>query len=290
MILDLTGDMRLMKKIEDQKFDCERALYALSDTKVYNCDFAGEADGESVLKEARNISVEKCRFSLRYPMWHVKGFELKDSSLDEATRAPIWYAHDGIIENTEISSVKAVRECSNIDVKGSRINSVEFGWKCDKITLEDSTLVSEYVFLDSKNIRLSGVDFRGKYSFQYVHDLLIENCTLDTKDAFWHAENVRVVNSTIKGEYLAWFSKGLTLENCHIIGTQPFCYCEDLKLINCTMTDCDLSFEYSDVDADVSGHIMSVKNIKSGVVYADSVGEIINEDAVMECRGTVVLK
>jgi hypothetical protein len=53
------------------------------------------------------------------------------------------------------------------------------------------------------------------------------------------------------------------------------------------MEDCDLAFEYSDVSADVRGHIDSVKNPKSGVITADSVGEIIMKDAVMDCSGRV---
>lgn len=94
----------------------------------------------------------------------------------------------------------------------------------------------------------------------------------------------------VKGEYLAWFSEGLTLIDCKIIGTQPLCYCKDLKLINCIMEDTDLAFEYSDVDADVRGNVVSIKNPKSGKIIVDSVGEIIREDSVMECTGEVICR
>ena len=43
------------------------------------------------------------------------------------------------------------------------------------------------------------------------------------------------------------------------------------------MESTDLSFEYSEVEADIKGHIDSVKNPKSGIIVADSVGEIILE-------------
>jgi hypothetical protein len=131
---------------------------------------------------------------------------------------------------------------------------------------------------------------KGKYSFQYVDGLTIENCDLDTKDAFWHSKNVTVKTSTIKGEYLGWFSENVTLINCRIIGTQPLCYCKGLKLVNCTMEGCDLSFEYSDVEADVIGSIDSVKNPKSGTITCDGVGEVIMGDAVMHCEGRVLLR
>ena len=99
-----------------------------------------------------------------------------------------------------------------------------------------------------------------------------------------------MVNSRVKGEYLGWFSEGLTLINCHIIGTQPLCYCKNLKLVNCTMEGTDLSFEYSDVEAEIRGHVDSVKNPRSGVIVLDSVGEIITEDPVMECTGKVCIR
>lgn len=74
------------KIITERQFDEERALYHLQNSWVSKCNFAGPADGESVLKEARNIAVEKCSFSLRYPLWHVKSFSLADSAMDELTR------------------------------------------------------------------------------------------------------------------------------------------------------------------------------------------------------------
>ena len=87
-----------------------------------------------------------------------------------------------------------------------------------------------------------------------------------------------VRNSVIKGEYLAWYSDGLTLENCKIIGTQPFCYCKNLRLINCEMIDCDLAFEKSEVEAEITTPVISIKNPKSGRITVPEVGEIIRDD------------
>lgn len=276
--------------IEGKTYDEERALYNLKDTQVINCTFAGEADGESVLKETRNISVKDCTFSLRYPLWHAKKYELIHSTFDEKTRAPIWYSDDGLIEDCKLYGIKLLRECNNAVIKNTDIVSPEFGWKCNNINVENSKISSEYIFLDSKNIKLKDVEFQGKYSFQYVENLEIENCDLDTKDAFWHSKNATVKNSIVKGEYLGWFSENLTLINCKIIGTQPLCYCKNLKLINCEMEDTDLAFEYSDVDADIKGNVISIKNPKSGTIIVDSVGKIINEDSIMEVNGNVIIR
>ena len=279
-----------MTVIEKQQFDAERALYHLCHAQVNDCLFAGPADGESAFKEARDIELNRCSFSLRYPLWHVDGFRLNDCAMDEKTRAAIWYATNGHISHCNLGGIKALRECSHVQLTDTDILSLEFGWKCSDITLTDCRLQGEYVFLDSRNIRLDNVQMKGKYSFQYIENLEINNCYLDTKDAFWHSKNVTVRNSTVKGEYLAWFSEGLTLINCKIIGTQPLCYCKDLTLIDCTMEATDLSFEYSDVQATVIGHIDSVKNPRSGSITADSVGEIIMEDAIMPCTGKVTLR
>lgn len=280
----------MREKIINKEFDEERALYHLQHTDVESCVFAGPADGESVLKEARDIGLSRCSFSLRYPLWHVDGFRMAHSSMDEKTRAAIWYARKGEITDSTLEGIKAVRECEDIRITNSRIVSPEFGWKSRNITLEDTDIVSEYIFLDSKNVSLNRVRMQGKYSFQYMENLEITDSQLDTKDAFWHSKNVTVKNCIVKGEYLGWFSQGLTLIDCKIIGTQPLCYCDDLKLVGCTMEDTDLSFEYSQVQADITGHVISIKNPKSGRIIVDSVGETIWEDPVMECHGEIVLR
>ena len=280
----------MKNQISNQTFDEERSLYNIKDTEVLNCKFEGPADGESVLKECRNFSVNGCSFSLRYPMWHAKKFLLKNSSMDEKTRAPLWYCIDGKITYCDIQGIKCLRECKNISVDNCHIVSPEFGWRCKGVKITNSAIDSMYFLFESKDVEIENLTMTGKYSFQYMKNLSIKNSNLDTKDAFWHSKNVVVKDSVVKGEYLGWFSENLTFINCKIIGTQPLCYCKNLKLINCTMEDTDLAFEYSDVKADVKGHILSVKNPKSGTITADSIGDIIMEDAVMKCSGKVLLR
>ena len=122
------------------------------------------------------------------------------------------------------------------------------------------------------------MQFRGKYSFQYVENATISDSVLETKDAFWHTKNVTVRNCVIRGEYLGWYSDGLTLIDCKIIGTQPLCYCKNLRLFNCEMEGADLAFEKSDVRADLISPVISVKNPKRGYIHVPAVGEIIRDD------------
>ncbi len=280
----------MKQRIEGKQFDEERSLYYLQNAEVCDCVFAGPADGESVLKEARNVVLDNCAFSLRYPLWHVEQFKLHDSRMDEKARAAIWYAKDGKITDSDLCGIKALRECRNITLQDCNIVSPEFGWKCSGITMSDSKIEAEYLFLDSHDVKLDHVQMKGKYSFQYMENLEIRNCFLNTKDAFWHSKNVTVVDSVVRGEYLGWFSENLTLIGCRIIGTQPLCYCRNLRLENCTMEDCDLAFEYSEVQATIDGHVDSIKNPLSGEITVDSVGEVILGDTVMECTGKVIVK
>ena len=280
----------MRQTIIGKQYDEERALYNIKDADITNTVFAGPADGESALKEARNITLTDCSFSLRYPLWRTLGFKMERTTMDELTRAAIWYSNDGEIVDSTLGGIKALRECKNIRIAGSEVVSPEFGWNTHNVSVSNTGITSEYAFLNSSDLHLSGVHFSGKYSFQYVENMTIEDSILDTKDAFWHSKNVTVKNSTIKGEYLAWYSEGLTLIGCRIIGTQPLCYCKGLKLIDCTMEECDLAFEYSDVDATVCGTIDSVKNPKSGEIVCDGVGEVIMEDAVIPCAGKVTIR
>lgn len=273
---------KLKKTISGLTLDEERALYNTKDAVIENCIFAGPADGESALKECRDITVNDCRFSLRYPLWHTVGFELNNSTMDELTRAAIWYAENGKIKDCTLDGIKVLRECSNISLDGVTAHSPELGWRCRDISIKNSSIDSQYFLFESQNIDIDSLKMTGKYSFQYTENVTVGNSVFDTKDAFWHCKNVTVTDSVLKGEYLAWYSDGLTLINCKISGTQPLCYCKNLKLINCTTEDTDLAFEYSDVEARINGGIVSVKNPRSGKIIADSIGEIIIGDAVFE--------
>jgi len=264
-----------METYRNLSYEHERALYGIKDSNIIGCNFMGKVDGESPLKECTNILVDDCNFKLRYPLWHVHDCNVKSTTFFEPCRAPFWYDSNLCIVSSNILGVKSVRECTNVTLKDCEIESVEFGWKCNGIDIQNCNLTSEYPFFDSKNGRICNLNMKAKYSFQYVQDMVIENSNLDTKDAFWHCNNIVVKNSIVKGEYLGWYSNDLKFINCNIIGTQPLCYANNLVLENCTMIDCDLSFENSTVQADITGKVDSIKNPKDGTITADDCNQII---------------
>ncbi len=274
--------------IENKTFDTERALYGSKGVVLKNCNFDGPADGESALKESRDISAFHCFFNLRYPFWHDRGLSIADSEMTDLCRAALWYSEKIEIVNTKLHGIKALRECSQVNLQGCDIISPEFGWSVQDMKMTDSKAESEYFMMRSRKLHFDHVQLKGKYSFQYIEDSVFENCVFDTKDAFWHTKNVTVKNSVVKGEYLAWYCENVTFENCKIIGTQPLCYCKGLKLINCEMEGTDLCFERSEVEATLTTPVISIKNPASGHIYVPGVEEIIQDEE--EARGKVIVQ
>ena len=78
-------------------FTGERALFASSDLEIYDSIFA---DGESPLKESRNLYLRGCSFKWKYPLWYCHGVFAVDTLLDESARSGIWYTQDIAFENS----------------------------------------------------------------------------------------------------------------------------------------------------------------------------------------------
>ena len=279
--------MREKRLYTGERFGEERALYGVDGVEIIKCSFDGEEDGESALKEGKNIECDQVFFNLRYPLWHDDGVLLENCEMTELCRAALWYSDNIDIRFSKLHGIKALRECKNIKITDSDVKSVEFGWFSHNIDVENTSFQGEYFMLQATNLNMKHSSLKGKYSFQYIENSTFEDCNFDTKDAFWHAKNIVVKNSVVKGEYLAWYCENVTFENCTIIGTQPLCYCENLKLINCEMQECDLAFERSDVEAEVTTPVISIKNPLSGKITVPAVGELIFD--IPEAKGKVII-
>ena len=269
-----------MEKIIGKEFGGERPLYCKKDLYLEDVIIR---PGESGLKETANITCVKCRFEGKYPLWECDGFVVKDSILTVGARSGLWYSRGGELYNTIIDAPKTFRRMTGIKMRDCWIpGGSETFWDCSDIDVKDCQIErADYVFMHCENIVLENVKLQGNYGFQYAKNVVIKNCVLNSKDSFWEAENVEVYDSVINGEYLAWYSKNLKLVRCHITETQPLCYCEGLVMEDCTFgSDSDLAFEYSDVEATVKGHVVSIKNPRSGHIHVGSVGEIIIDENI----------
>lgn len=278
-----------MEKISNLVLGQERALYGSIKKEITNCRFEGEEDGESALKESKDIIVTDSFFDLRYPFWHCENVLVDNIEQTENCRAAFWYSKEINIKNSKLNGIKVLRECNTLSLDNTEVLSQEVGWFCDYVIIKNSKISGEYAFFKGSKMKIDNLNFKGKYSFQYVEDVLITNSYLDTKDAFWESNNVTVIDSVVKGEYLGWYSKNLKLIRCKIIGTQPLCYCENLVLEDCEMIDCDLSFEYSSVNAIITNVIDSIKNPKSGKIVIKGAKEIIFDENRID-NGDVIIE
>ena len=276
-----------MKNIGQERLTGERALFAARDCEIEETIFD---DGESPLKESRNISLRACMFKWKYPLWYAKEIDVRDSTWFDMARAGVWYSERVRVTDCAIEAPKNFRRCHDLTLRHvSFANAAETLWECDGVTLSDVTAKGDYFAMNSRNMTVDNLTLYGNYSFDGCRNLTVRNSRLLSKDAFWNCEDVRAENCFISGEYLGWNTKRLTLVDCTVESLQGLCYVEDLVLRNCRLLNTTLAFEYSTVDAEIVGRVDSVKNPTSGRIVADEIGELILESERIDPAKTEIL-
>lgn len=269
-------------------FSGERALFGLKNEKIEDSVFF---DGESPLKESENILLKNCIFRWKYPLWYCKNIKVDGGFLDIGARAGIWYTKNIEVKDTVISAPKTFRRAEDIRLSGvSMPHAEETLWNCRAVTAENLTAEGDYFAFGLSDSKFSDFTLTGNYSFDGAKNITIENSRLISKDAFWNTENVTVKNSFISGEYIGWNSVNLTLIDCTVESHQGFCYAENLKMENCRVINTDLAFEYSTVDATLTGRVESIKNPSGGNIKAEDIGEIISEPDKIDPGKTKIIK
>ena len=276
-------------EIDNQVLTGERALFQGHDLLIQDTIFV---DGESPLKESRNIELLNCMFKWKYPLWYAKHIAVKNSTWFEMGRAGVWYTDDISVEDCAIEAPKNFRRCHDVTLRNvSFPNAAETLWNCDGVTLDQVVATGDYFAMNSQNMDIRGLTLYGNYSFDGVQNVTIRHSRLLSKDAFWNSDHVTVYNSFISGEYLGWNAKNLTLINCTVESLQGMCYIDNLVMKNCKLLNTTLAFEYSTVDAEIDSRIDSVMNPTSGIIRADSIGELIMErDKIDPEKTTIICK
>lgn len=265
-----------MKTIDQEYLSGERALFGAHDLKITNTVFD---DGESPLKESRNIEAENCLFRWKYPFWYAKHIHIKDSTLFEMARAGIWYSDDVTIEDTMIEAPKELRRCHRVTLNHVSIpNAQETLWSCKDVRLNHVVAKGHYFAKDTENVQLNHFELYGDYCFDGAKNVEVHNSKFLSKDCFWNAENVTIYDSFISGEYFAWNAKNVTLVNCTVESLQGMCYVDHLIMKNCKVINTTLAFEYSTVDVEITTKIDSIINPASGVIIAQDIGTLIMEE------------
>lgn len=276
-----------MEIIREKKLTGERALFASRGLQIENCVFD---DGESPLKESRDLILKDTLFRWKYPLWYCENVTARDCSWFEMARAGVWYTKHIRVENAMIQAPKNFRRCEDVTLIDTVFTHAEETlWSCRDVKLERVTARGDYFAMNCSGMEVDGLKLDGNYSFDGAKDVVIRNSRLLTKDAFWNSENVTVYDSFISGEYLGWNARNLTLVNCTVESLQGMCYVENLVMKDCTLIDTTLAFEYSSVDASIDSRVESILNPASGVIRAESVGELIREPDRIDPAKTQVI-
>ncbi len=279
----------MMTSYKQQRFTGERALFMSRDLQIEDSIFA---DGESPLKESKNLKISGSMFQWKYPLWYCSHVEVNDCTFAEMARAGIWYTNDIRICNTTYEAPKGFRRSEGIYLEKVHLaNAAETLWNCKNVTMKHVTVKGDYLAMNSEHMEIDNFSLTGNYSFDGCKDIVIRNSKLLTKDAFWNSENVTVFDSLICGEYLGWNAKNVTFINCTIESLQGMCYMENVRLKNCKLLNTNLAFEYSTVDAEINSEIISVKNPIGGRIAAKGIDEVIFDDpAVSESATEIIIK
>lgn len=276
-----------MKEIEQQFFTGERSLFKSDNLHIVRSTFA---DGESPLKESRDIDLEQSVFQWKYPLWYCQNIKVDDSILLETARSGIWYTNTIDITNSTIEAPKTFRRSRNITLKSVHMpKASETLWNCDTVKLDNVSATGNYFGMNSQNVTINRFNLTGNYAFDGGKNIEVHNAKILSKDAFWNCENVTVYDSVIIGEYLCWNSKNITFINCLIESDQGMCYTENLVMKNCRLINTDLAFEYSTVDADINSTIDSVKNPIGGIIRAKGIDELIMDNTKIDPAKTRII-
>lgn len=287
MIFQVTKGQKVMECIEQQRLIGERALFKSRNLAIKDCIFA---DGESPLKESKQLEIKNSMFQWKYPLWYCENILVEDSMLFEMARAGIWYTRQLVMKRVSIEAPKTFRRCQGVSLeKVDMPNAEETLWQCRDVQMKDVTVQGNYFGMHCENVDIDGFTLIGNYSFDGAKNITIRHAKMISKDAFWNAENVTVYDSFISGEYFGWNAKNVTLVNCTIESLQGFCYMENIVLKNCRLLHTNLAFEYSTVNAEITSHIDSVKNPYSGRIIAPAIGEVIFDDTKIDATQTKIV-
>lgn len=277
----------MKKEIAREIYTGERPLFASRELILRDTIFG---EGESPLKESRDIELYGCMFKWKYPLWYCKNVRAENCTWFTMARAGVWYSENVTVKDCAIEAPKNFRRCRGLVIENvSMPDAAETLWSCDGVSLKNVSAKGAYFAMNSRNVKVDGLTLYGDYSFDGAENVEITDSKLLSKDAFWNSRNVTVRNSFISGEYLGWNAENLTLIDCTLESLQGLCYVQNLVMKNCKLLDTTLAFEYSTVDADIVGGVDSVLNPSGGTIRAERIGKLIIEKDRVDPDKTVVI-
>ena len=146
-----------MKRIVSKNLTGERALFKCRDTHISDSSFF---DGESPLKESKNILVERCTFSWKYPLWYSSSINVFNSRFTAEARAGIWYTSSIVVKDVIYEAVKGFRKCNNLILENVTFNDkdvTETLWNCHSVTIKNVKIGGPYFGMGCSSVKIDNL-------------------------------------------------------------------------------------------------------------------------------------
>ena len=149
-----------MQKRAKEHFEGERALFQQKDLLLEECLFD---NGESPLKEGKNLSCLRSTFDWKYPLWYGKNLKIEDCFFSSQARAGIWYSQDVTLSSCRYEAPKGFRKCINIHIENSSFpHALETLWWNEDVELKNVQVQQgDYFGMGSRNVRIENLSLQG---------------------------------------------------------------------------------------------------------------------------------
>lgn len=171
-----------MQEIKEQRLTGERALFRSKDLSI---EYSIFADGESPLKESRDISLKNTSFQWKYPLWYCRNIAVQDCDFAEMARAGIWYTDNITVADTLYEAPKGFRRVKGLTLRNVDLpHAEETLWHCSDVTLENVVAKGDYFAMNCDHMKLDQFRLVGNYCFDGCHDVEVHHAKMLSKDAF----------------------------------------------------------------------------------------------------------
>ena len=142
--------MQNEREIRQGYYEGERSLFMTENLKIYDTVFG---EGESPLKESRNIELYGSMFKWKYPLWYCNNVTAKDCTWFDMARAGVWYSKNVSLEDCAVEAPKNFRRCDELTLKNVTIpNAAETLWQCKNVKLKNVTAKGDYFAMNSSDM------------------------------------------------------------------------------------------------------------------------------------------
>ena len=138
-------------------------------------------DAPKMFREMNDIDIENVVMNdADEVFWRCTGINIRNLKLHGGTY-PFMFSSDIRVDGLESDSKYVFQYVKNAEIRNAKITTKDAFWEVENVTIYDSELHGEYLYLGwhSRNLRLVNCHISGEQPLCHAHDLVLENCTFD---------------------------------------------------------------------------------------------------------------